>query len=88
MRAQLRRNTSVLDPLAFILAAIRIIEAAIITTAHIAAVIIITKDILRTGTDAGITAVADTDITPADMGITAEARRCRPSDLSLYIASA
>jgi hypothetical protein len=57
--------------------------AAIITTAHITtitAVIIITTDIL-TGMDTGIMAEADTGITAADMGITAEAPRCRPSDL-------
>jgi hypothetical protein len=84
MRARQRRNTSVLDPLAFISAAIGIMEAAIITIAPITAVIIITKDILPTGMDTGIMAVADIDITAAGMGIMAEAHRCRLSDLTKY----
>jgi hypothetical protein len=84
MRARQRRNTLVLDPLAFISTAIGIMEAAIITTAPITAVIIITKDILPTGMDTGITAVADIDIKAADMGIMAEAHRCRLSDLTKY----
>lgn len=77
--------------MAFISAAIGIIEAAIITTAHITGDIIITTDILLTATDTiGVTVVADIAIMVAATGTTAVvgARRCRRSDLTLFMSCA
>jgi hypothetical protein len=87
MLGRLQRNTSVLDLLVFIsVAAIGIMEVAIITTPVTA--VIITTVIIRIGMGTTITAAVMCimavvmRIMVADMDITAEVRRCRPSDLT------
>jgi hypothetical protein len=78
MLGRRKRNTLVLGLLAFILAAIGIMEVAIITAIATFIIIIV---IVLIGMDIAIMAAVK-GIMAADMDITAEARRCRPSDLT------